>query len=261
MPRSARKDLDGKYYHVMVQGIGKEFVFPNDHYKGFYLACLKENKVHYPAKLLAFCVMGNHAHILLSVSGAQELALYFKRVNGDYARYYNRMNGRVGYVFRDRFKSEVIRSERQLVYCMAYIQNNPLKAKIVERAEDYLFSSYSNYLRGTGIVDFDEAACFYDIAPDNIAAIMAERTDGVWLEHEDSFENAREIAVEVLEKFRINVQPNIRAVDKDRIFAAIVEIKKRTRASLREISDLTGIGRETLRKLMSDKSCQGDGGI
>ncbi|MCL2796559.1 MAG: transposase [Firmicutes bacterium] len=250
MPRIARKDLDGKYYHVMVQGIGKEFVFPDDHCKGFYLTCLRENKIHYPAKILAFCVMGNHAHILLSVVDAQELALYFKRVNADYARYYNRINNRVGYVFRDRFKSEMIRSERQLVYCMAYIQNNPLKAGMVKKAEDYPFSSYSNYLRRTGIVDFDEAAIFYDIAPENITAIMGERTDTSWLEHDDKeYEDCEKVFLELNKDYKITPGRNMNV---NQVRKLVEELKDRSGASIRDIAVLLGVSREKLRNMLRE---------
>lgn len=108
MPRKARKEIDTKYYHVMVQGIGKEYVFPNDKCKGFYLTCLHKGKVNNIPNILAFCVMGNHAHMLLHIDNIEQLSKYMRKVNADYARFYNRLHRRVGYVFRDRFRSEPI---------------------------------------------------------------------------------------------------------------------------------------------------------
>ncbi|MCL2145556.1 MAG: transposase, partial [Endomicrobia bacterium] len=90
-----------------------------------------------------------------------------KLVNVEYARYYNTINQRVGYVFRDRFKSEVIQDKKYLLNCLVYIHNNPIEAKIVNRAQDYNYSSYTNYLTGRGIVDFKEAKELYDISPEN----------------------------------------------------------------------------------------------
>ena len=69
------------------------------------------------------------------------------KINGNYARYYNYMENRVGYVFRDRFKSQPIMSEKQLYNCIRYIHLNPVKAKIVENPEQYKYSSYRIYKR------------------------------------------------------------------------------------------------------------------
>ena len=85
MPRKPRKNQEGRFYHVMVQGIGKEYVFPDDDCKGYYLRCLQKAKQYCQAKLLAFCVMDNHAHILTVVKNIEELSKYFRRINADYA--------------------------------------------------------------------------------------------------------------------------------------------------------------------------------
>ncbi|MCL2798133.1 MAG: transposase [Firmicutes bacterium] len=247
MAKQIRRNLDGQYFHVMVQGIGKEYVFPDDNSKGYYLSCLKNYKEEYPVKILAFCVMGNHAHVLLSVNNSDELSKYMKRVGEDYARYYNRAQDRVGYVFRSRFKSEVIRSEKHLVYCVAYIQNNPLKARLVEWAEEYPYSSYSNYLLRTGIVDFAEAGIFFDTAPDYMAGLMAELTDSKWLEHDDK-EGKAEVLAELIERYRFTPGE---LKDKDLVREIAMELRERTGISIRSAAELLFIDRETLRRLLS----------
>ncbi|MCL2144865.1 MAG: transposase, partial [Endomicrobia bacterium] len=167
MPRTARKNFDGKYFHIMVQGIAKENIFSDDNTKGYYLSCMQNAAEKNPVAILGFCVMSNHAHLLLSAENISIAAKYMKLVNVEYARYYNTINQRVGYVFRDRFKSEVIQDKKYLLNCLVYIHNNPVEAKIVDRAQDYNYSSYTNYLTGRGIVDFKEAKELYDISPEN----------------------------------------------------------------------------------------------
>ena len=234
----------------MVQGIGKEFVFPDDNCKGYYLKCLQKHKDKYPAKILAFCVMGNHAHVLAAVKDSDELAKYFKRVNADYAMYYNRTRKRVGYVFRDRFKSEIITTEKYLMYCLAYIQNNPVNAGTVKKAEEYKYSSYVNYLRGVGIVDFDEAANHFDTGPENIKAVMSERSEAVWMEHDDKdYEDKYEVLKELIARYNISSSRSVKNEDLAKKMAQ--EIKERSGASLREIALMLEIGRETLRKWLS----------
>ena len=76
-----------------------------------------------------------------------------KSLNTAYAHFYNKSEKRVGYVFRDRYLSEAIRSERQLYNCLAYIHYNPIEAKIVSLPDKYRYSSYIDYQKNTGIVD------------------------------------------------------------------------------------------------------------
>ena len=249
MPRVAREKIEAQFYHIMVQGIGKEYVFPDDNCKGFYVSCLQKNKEKYPAKVIAFCVMGNHAHILLAVNDVLKLSKYVQNVNADYARYYNRISKRVGYVFRGRYKSEPITSTDYLINCVAYIQNNPLNAGIVERSEDYKFSSLSNYLCGRGTVDFNEAAKHFDISAENMREIMQELTYH-WIEHDDrDYEDKDEILTELIKKYNINSKKSLRDRELARKIAA--EIKERSGASLREIAQMLEMPRETLRKLWS----------
>jgi len=89
MARIARKHYEGKYFHVMVQGIGKEQIFSDDNSKGYYLSVMEEAKVDNKISIFAFCVMGNHAHILMKAEKIRNISLFMKEINGEYARYYN----------------------------------------------------------------------------------------------------------------------------------------------------------------------------
>lgn len=250
MPRKPRKNEEGRYYHVMVQGIGKEYVFPDDDCKGYYLTCLKKAKQHCEAKLLAFCVLGNHAHILTAVKDSYELANFFRRVNSEYAMYYNRTKNRVGYVFRDRYRSELITDSRYLINCLVYIQNNPVKAGIVTKAENYIYSSYINYITQSGIIDFEEAEKYYSIKPDNMRNIMKESTTEEWLENIDrEYEDKNQVFAEITKKYGLTKD---RIKTNDELLKIVVkEMQLRSKISLREIAKILEIGRETLRKMLS----------
>jgi len=250
MPRRARKDIAGKFFHIIVQGIGKEKVFPNDYTKGYYLAGLQKYKELHPVKILGFCVMDNHAHILLGANNTQELSAYFKRVNADYAMYFNRINKRVGYVFRGRFKSEVVESIKYMTNCLAYIHNNPTKAGLANIAEDYNWSSYSNYIKRTGIVDFDEASTFFDTSPQNIKAIMAELALWDWLEHDDKeYEDAEVVLGELLERYDVTLVQVKESINLSKIIAK--EMINRCGMNVSKVADVLRIGRETLRYRLS----------
>ena len=133
----------------MVQGINKEYIFKKDRYINKYLQLLNEKIYKEEIKIVAYCIMNNHAHLLIKVDDIKNLSIYMQKVNTVYAKYYNYMEkNRVGYVFRDRFKSEPILNRRQLIQCIKYIHRNPVKANMVQNEEEYQYSSYSNYKVG-----------------------------------------------------------------------------------------------------------------
>jgi len=247
MPRNPRKNIESRYWHVMVQGIGKEYVFPDDDSKGYYLASLQKAQEKINAKIIAFCVMSNHAHILLYVENTKMLSNYMNKVNSNYAMYYNRVNKRAGYVFRDRFRGEAIGDTRYLVNCAAYIQNNPINAGVVEKAEDYKHTSYTNYLTGKGIVNFEEAAKHFDVSPENMRAIMQEKSLNAWMEHDDKeYENQNNVLTELVRKYNINTNK----LDDDLLLKIANDIHKRCGTSYREIASMLEVTRERLRSLV-----------
>lgn len=148
MPRNPRKCYNTSFFHVIVQGLNKEYIFNEENYIKQYLNLLNKYREENNIEILAYCIMSNHAHILLFTEEIEEMSKFMQKVNTQYAKYYNYVNkGRVGYVFRDRYVSEGISSEKYLIKCINYIHKNPLKANIVKRCEDYEYSSYNSYVR------------------------------------------------------------------------------------------------------------------
>ena len=158
IPRLARKDLNATFFHVIVQGHKKEFIFKKNRYIYQYMNLIRKYLKETNLKIISYCIMNNHAHFLFQVEEIQELSNFFHKLNTMYARYYNYMEqDRVGYVFRERFLSEPITSHRYLVQCIKYIHFNPVKARIVNKCEDYKFSSYNyfvNRLKKESFINF-----------------------------------------------------------------------------------------------------------
>lgn len=131
-----------------------------------------------------------------------------------------------------------------------YIQNNAVAAKIVDKAEEYKYSSYVNYLNGNGIIDIEDAKKLFDTCPKNMRANMMEKSCSEWLEHDDrEYEDMEKVLEELIEKYDIQSKAFI---SNDDIFIKLIkELQERSGASLREIANVIGIGRETLRKRLS----------
>ena len=112
MPRRARRDLGSSYLHVIVQGIEKKYIFEKEQYKKEFKRLMVSKAKKYEVKLLGYCNMDNHTHILLFSEDIKNVGKYMKSVNTSFAHFYNKAEKRVGYVFRDRYLSEAIKTER-----------------------------------------------------------------------------------------------------------------------------------------------------
>lgn len=153
MNRKSRSSYGNGFFHVMVQGINKKYIFEKNLDKEEYLSLLLRYKEKFNITLLAYCIMGNHAHLLIYTEEIYEMSKYMRLVNSIFAKDYNKATGRVGYVFRDRFNSQYIDSKEYLLKCLRYIHMNPVKAKMVDNPEEYKFSSYNNFLKKNGFIN------------------------------------------------------------------------------------------------------------
>ncbi len=148
MPRQPRARSESGYYHVMFQGNGKQTVFPTDAAKRRLLAVALEAQDTHPLSLHAYCLMGNHAHLVVHDEHGN-LAPFMHRLQTIYAGWFNSTTKRVGHVFRDRFASKPIETDAYLITAIRYVHSNPEEAGIC-RADRYPWSSYQEYATGRG---------------------------------------------------------------------------------------------------------------
>ena len=140
-----RKLSESKTYHVMVRGNERRDIFLDDEDRSRFIDTLYEKSKNNRYAVYAYCLMDNHVHLLI-MEGNEEISLIMKRINVSYAYYFNKKYGRIGHLFQDRFKSEVIEDESYLLAVVRYIHNNPVMAGMVRYARDYKWSSFSLYL-------------------------------------------------------------------------------------------------------------------
>ena len=89
MSRRARQNLSTSFFHVIVQGINKEAIFKEDSYKKKYLKLIAERMQEYDLDILAYVIMNNHAHLLIHIEKIKKLSEFMKKVNEEFANYYN----------------------------------------------------------------------------------------------------------------------------------------------------------------------------
>ena len=135
-----------------MQGVNKEYIFEKKEYIEKYLKIIKENKENYNFTIIAYCIMNNHAHFLIYTEDIQDFGNFMHRINLLYAKMYNKEKNRCGVLFRNRYNAEPIYNTKYLINCIKYIHNNPVKANIVQKCEDYKYSSYNDYKSNKGLV-------------------------------------------------------------------------------------------------------------
>ena len=144
MPRGPRKMSATGIYHIITRGIGQQIIFLSDYDRHYYIQIMHEIAVEEDVDLLAWCLMNNHVHILVHAQLAPSQMM--KRMNTKYALFFNHKYDRVGPLFQDRFKSEIVETSEYLKTVARYIHRNPVMAGITDSCAEYNWSSYWEYL-------------------------------------------------------------------------------------------------------------------
>lgn len=110
MSRNARCILPGLAYHVTQRGTNRQKVFFCAAHRKTYLGLLERNCGDAGVRVLAYCLMSNHVHLVVVPERADSLAVLFRRVHGGYAQALNAGLGRTGHLWQNRFYSVLYRN-------------------------------------------------------------------------------------------------------------------------------------------------------
>jgi REP element-mobilizing transposase RayT len=129
----------------MNRGAARRHIFVNDVLKQVFLNVLEETKWRYKWDIYAFCIMGNHYHLLICTPEGN-LSDGMRFLNSRYAREFNKIRAKDGPIFKSRFKSLFISSKKYLLNVTRYIHLNPIDAGITATPEEYKWSSYKDFI-------------------------------------------------------------------------------------------------------------------
>ncbi|MCK5599974.1 transposase [bacterium] len=144
MPRSARLDIEGSYYHLICRGQRKNPLFFSSKDRQKYFEMFNEILEEHDLAVHVYCLMTNHVHLLVRRNKIH-LHNFMKRLNTRYAMYFNHKYNVAGHVFQNRYKSMIVLDESYLMHLVKYIHMNPVKAKICDEPSEYEYSSASYY--------------------------------------------------------------------------------------------------------------------
>ncbi|MBU3142642.1 transposase [Clostridium sp. CF012] len=146
MARKARLKAPDAIFHIMCKSISEVDLFRDSEDKEKYLSLVKKYKKLYNVKIYGYCLMDNHAHLLVDANGA-DISKVMHGINFSYAMYFNKKHERDGHLFKDRFKSIIVDNGQYLKTVSLYIHNNPTDiGEFKGCPEKYAFSSLGIYI-------------------------------------------------------------------------------------------------------------------
>lgn len=251
MSRTARKNITASYIHVITQGIKKEYIFKRESYKREYINLLKRIFQEYNhLYLLCYCIMDNHAHLLIYTENMTDLSKLMSRANTSYGIFYNKQEERVGYVFRNRYYSQAIMDEEHLYNTVAYIHRNPVKANMVKEMDEYRYSSYHEMKSGKMQKESLDLLFHTDNYLEKFNWIHKNFIEEDILEIQEKTISNEEIE-KFVRNFCIHYKVQINEIGKNNYLLNLVvnQLKAQYSVTNKQISEILGIGKNRITNM------------
>lgn len=148
MPRLPRVDVGGEIYHVINRANARlPIFFKKEDYKLFE-SIFEEAQIKFKVGILAYCLMPNHFHLVLHPSQDGDLQKFMQWLTLTHTQRWHTKNGTTGtgHLYQGRYKSFLVQGDRHLLTVIRYVERNPLRAKLVEKIENWNFSSLARRL-------------------------------------------------------------------------------------------------------------------
>jgi putative transposase len=153
MPRNPRSSQGGYCYHVLNRGNARKTVFFKDGDYIAFIKLLKEAHEQTPMRLLAYCLMPNHFHLVLWPHHDGDLSNYMGWLMTAHVRHYHQHYHSSGHIWQGRFRDFPIQEDDHLLTVLRYVERNPLRANLVRSAADWRWSSIGPVWEGAPLLD------------------------------------------------------------------------------------------------------------
>lgn len=245
--RRARRNSISNFSHIIVQGIEKQYIFEKKKYKEKYFYLIQENLKRFPIKLLAYVIMDNHVHMCIYYEKVEDVSKFMHIVNMKFASYYNHLENRVGYLFRNRFYSQEIQDRQQLFNVIAYIHHNPQKANIVNDLEEYEYSSYKDF-KNKNVSKEIILLIFDSLEYQEIFNFIHKNYSEMDIKDvEEKSENVQEVINKYLNSNKVSL--NMVKKEKNLLIELVEKLKIKTNLKNKEIAELLEIDKNRLTRM------------
>lgn len=234
----------------MVRGINRQEIFFDNEDRAKYLQSLDKARARSKCAIYAYCLMDNHLHLVMS-EGEEEIGQVMKRLGSSYVHWYNRKYARVGHLFQDRFRSEVVNDERYLLAAVRYVHQNPIKAGMASHCSSYQWSSYNAYLNKGDNPNLVNTALVMGIAGGikSFIGVHLELVEEDMLEIEKVERAADTVVSEQIKSILQGVSPTeLLAMDETKRRDLCRQLKALPGISQRQIARLTGLNRNVIQR-------------
>jgi REP element-mobilizing transposase RayT len=140
--------VNNHYYHIYNRGNNHGNIFFENRNYHFLLNRIKEN-FKSAAEIIAYCFMPNHFHIIIKISDDEKFSKVVNKTFISYTKAINKAYNRSGHLFEGRYQYKLIPDNNYLLHLSRYIHLNPVKANLVNKADEWGFSSYNVFIGKT----------------------------------------------------------------------------------------------------------------
>ena len=256
VPRAARRKSASGIYHIILRVINRQKIFEDDEDNQKFIRVLQRYKEVSAYELYAYCLMGNHLHLLLRV-GKEPLEQVMRRICASYVYWYNKKYDRIGNLFQDRFKSEPVDDDSYFLTVLRYIHQNPYKAGLVKDHGDYKWSSYGAYIHksqnNAQLVNVEFALQMFNEnsskSVKNFIDFHRELKDDACLDVQETPPISDQKAKETIKQLcNINNFSELHKMNKEKRDSCLKQLKDEYKLSIRQLERVTGINRGIIFK-------------
>ena len=262
MPREMRTFSSSKTYHNILKGIDDQTIFYDEQDRRIFLKQLLETKKEYGFTVHAYCLMGNHVHLVMRCDNPI-LSKAMQSLQIRYVRYFNKKYMRIGTLFRDRFRSKKVEDLEYFLEVCRYVHRNPEKAGI-ELTQNYKWSSYQEYL-GQGkrkIIDKNVLLHYFNNSLDEFINYTLKKTLSKDLDDYADYEIINrltddELAEIIVQKLDIKKVTKIGAyfnkLSDKKLAENIEKIKNISGTNITQLARVTRVNRRRIKEACQEK--------
>jgi len=143
MPRTNRVDISNIPYHVINRANARMQIFDEDKDYKLFEEALKEAKEKFDMRILSYCIMPNHWHLTLYPKKDGDIQLFMRWLSMTHTQRWHSQHKTTGsgHLYQGRYKSFLVQEDEHLLQLFKYVERNPLRAKLIQKAEDWKWSS------------------------------------------------------------------------------------------------------------------------
>jgi len=226
----------------MLRGINRQIIFEDGEDSEVFLETVRMYKIEFNCEIYAYCLMKNHVHLLIKID-SENIQHFMRKLGAKYVYWYNWKYNRVGGLFQDRYKSEPVEDDGYFLTVLRYIHQNPVKAWICMKVEDYEESSYNEYINSKPNQISDIGFALSMISKEQFIEFNNESNNDKCLEMQEIIRvNDNEAKAIICKISQCSNSSEFQALPEEKRNISLRELKSKG-LSVRQIERLTGINR------------------